>query len=115
MDFDYGDIITATDRKESAGRHPIVYIEKLGSGDDFIGAMLTSSGRFKDNLEMEGCHFGGGFTPKNPQFIVKYRFVKPSSWGPYTKVGYLTSDGLRFIEDNLSNIEPLDFENYRLQ
>ena len=34
-------------------------------------------------------------------------------WWPFDYVGRLTKDGIQFIEENLTNLEMIDFETYR--
>ena len=107
-----GDILEGIDRRPEAARHYIIALEEYHAGD-FVGAMLTSSDAYPENISMKPehirTHADDGtdckFQFKDTRFV-KGRFIKLESWGPFTKVGELTKEGLDFVETETKNIEP---------
>ncbi|HLT41765.1 MAG TPA: hypothetical protein VKZ95_03595 [Sphingobacteriaceae bacterium] len=89
--------------------------EYLGT-EDFHGIMLTTAGPEKgyDNIAMSSEHFEDNhqFKWKNSHFVNQL-FVKCRTWGEFFHVGRLTVDGISFIEDNLTNLDPMEFRHYR--
>ncbi|MFD2599207.1 hypothetical protein ACFSQ3_09605 [Sphingobacterium corticis] len=107
-----GFILKATENGRDEGYHPIVYIG--GHSDaDFLGAMITTSPYNGQNIKMEKAHFKDGFDLcyKN-SFLVKGRFIKPNKWGPFTKVGELTAEGLKFVVDQIQDCQNETFDEY---
>jgi hypothetical protein len=98
-----GDILRASDRRRIAGLHYIVFLEE-DNLTDFVGAMITTSS-MGDNIPMDASHFkildqnGQPFALTfNNSHLVNARLKKFHAWGPFTKVGELTAEGIRFVE-----------------
>lgn len=96
-----GDIVYG--RKYSDAKHPIVFIEDYDS-DFFIGAMLTSSDKFVDNIPLQPHFIEKYDENKHPyefQYkgtrIVKAKLLKKKEWIPFRKIGKLTDVGLNFV------------------
>src|SRR3989338_7260313 len=89
-------------RKGSDAIHPIVYL-RSHDRNFFIGAMLTTSSNYPDNILMKDAHFkkknltGGKFefSFSNTHFVAK-ALIKKEEWGPFKKVGELTDEGIKF-------------------
>lgn len=79
--------------------------------------MLTHSGPNKrfDNILMDKIHFEAGYeiTFSNTHFVNQL-FIKFQEWGPFYKRGRLTENGIEFIENELTNTEPISFNEYIL-
>lgn len=45
-------------------------------------------------------------------YLVLGRFIKPEKWGPFRKIGELSSAGLEFVKDSLKNLPMETFEEY---
>lgn len=111
-----GDIVFG--RKKSKAIHPIVYLR--GKDDNFfIGAMLTKSKNFSDNILMEKSHFeekdSRGSKYKfyfNNTHLVKTELIKKEEWKPFRKVGELTEKGIEFVESNIKKTSPILWEDY---
>lgn len=115
--FIQGDILEATDTSMTAGRHFIIFWSN-NHGLSFLGLMLTHSNE-KDNIELEASHINeeneSGKKYKfqwDDTFVVNQVFYKYDKWGPFTKIGELTTKGLKFINENISDNEPTSFSNY---
>ncbi len=116
MDFKKGDII----RGEQT-RHPFVFINQINN-ETFSGCMLTHSGpeRGYDNIELTEQHFekrdvnGTNYTFKYDRtFFVRTRLLKEGQWGPFSKVGQLTEQGIRLIDDKLKGFDPVNWHFYK--
>lgn len=116
--FQKGDVLYGTDRAKETALHPILYLE----GDmvsHFIGVMLTHSDRFEANKPLLPEHFithdeqGHEFAFKwDETHFVAVRLLKPSDWGPYSKNGQMTQEGIAVIEAQLPKMEPLLWDHY---
>ena len=111
-----GDIVFG--RKKSDAIHPIVYLREYDI-NFFIGAMLTKSNRYKDNILMLGSHFNkeGSKGRKykfnfNNTHLVKTELIKKDEWKPFKKVGELTGEGIKFVESNIKQTNPILWEDY---
>jgi hypothetical protein len=51
-----GDILAATDRRRVAGHHYIIYYDRINA-DEFLGAIITTSGNYPQNIPMLDEHF----------------------------------------------------------
>lgn len=113
-----GDILSGTKRGRDAAFHFIVFL----SGSDetsFIGAMLTSSNKYKDNVLMKEYHFSKTDSVGKPfefQFknthLVKRKFIKLECWGPFEKIGKLTLNGTKFVKSITDSTEPISWDDY---
>lgn len=119
MAFNKGDIVwvKSANRDPKKLRHPAVVWEYTDDESNFIGIMLTSAkpSKFFENISMEAGHFVEKMevTYSNTHFVDQL-FVKFQSWGPFHKAGALTTTGISFIENNLSQTEPMPFDHYIL-
>ena len=113
-----GDILKATKRGKKAGKHFIVYYE--GQDDlHFIGGMVT---HLDDalNVPMKALHFlthdnitGIDYEIKyDDSYLVKAKLMKFESWGPFTKVGQLSSEGIEFVEKTIGALSSETWEEY---
>jgi hypothetical protein len=96
--------------------HPaIVWDDKTSGDSDFTGIMLTKADAAKgyNNVTMAPEHFSTGFKIVYKQsHFVNQRFVKFASWGAFEKVGELTAEGIKFIEEKISTAPVIPFEIY---
>ncbi|KRD10034.1 hypothetical protein ASE21_09940 [Flavobacterium sp. Root901] len=112
-----GTILQATHRALTQGFHYIVYFE--GNPDqDFIGGMITHYNG-NGNVPMQPEYFE--INDKNDKafkvtydnsFLVVGKFIKPSQWGPYSKVGKLSEEGIQFLENIIGNLPFEPFAYY---
>lgn len=100
------------------GGHPIVYLRNQDK-NFFIGAMLTKSSNYPNNILMAEKHFkkknsAGGeykFFFSNTH-LVNTELVKRDEWKPFTKVGELTDEGIKFVESKIHDTNPVLWEEY---
>ncbi len=110
-----GDILYG--RKNTDAVHPIVYLRRRDE-NFFIGAMLTKSGNYTNNILMAEKHFKKidlngkkyEFRFKNTHFV-RAELIKKEEWRPFKKVGELTKEGIKFIESKISNKNPEFWED----
>ena len=114
LDHSKGEILRASKRRRSEGYHYILAWSDFDEGMDFTGIMLTTSTSYPDNIPMDISHFQQGteLDWHESQHFVNRLFVKFAAWGPFKNVGELTEQGIRFVEENLQDIEPVPFEEY---
>ncbi len=101
------------------GRHPIVYLRD-NDKNFFIGAMLTTSDDYPNNILMAEEHFKKE-DPKGEKYelffkgtyLIATELIKRDEWKPFRKVGELTDEGIRFVESKISNTKPKLWEDYR--
>jgi len=98
--FKVGDILLGTSRARAEARHRVVYLS--GSSENPVGVVLTHSNKFPCNIEMKPEHIESG-TDKEPQYFVAHQIQKLSEWGPYERIGNLSSQGVGFVIANLSH------------
>lgn len=118
MNWQKGDILEGTDRRREAARHYIIALEAHRLGN-FVGAMLTSSDVYPENISMKQEHVRTRaddetdfkFQFKNTHFV-KGRFIKLENWGPFTKVGELTKGGMNFVDAETKDLEPEPWDDY---
>jgi len=113
-----GDILKATRRGRNAGRHFIVYYE--GHDDlHFIGGMITHHDDSL-NVSMKASHFlvndnitGNEYEiTYDDSYLVKAKLMKFESWGPFTKVGQLSEEGIKFVENTIGGLVSETWEEY---
>ncbi|GMQ95302.1 MAG: hypothetical protein BMS9Abin13_415 [Patescibacteria group bacterium] len=116
INWDKGDILRG--REGTDARHPIVFLE--GRDDTyFIGAMITSSSKYKDNIPMLKEHFEKynrvgkrhDLYFKN-SYLVEAKLLKRLEWKPFRKVGRLTNKGITFVESTMREKYPMVWEEY---
>ncbi len=103
--------------------HRIVYLDNK---DDyyFIASMLTHSTdkKYPNNISLKSEHFEK-FDENNNKFefvfentyFVKLKLEKKIEWGPYSRMGKLTSEGIKFLEDQLKSLEPTEWRKYMVK
>lgn len=117
QEFKKGEILFASNRSKKAGMHPIVYWGDT-QGPLFYGLMLTHSTIY-DNIQLQKEHVQVS-TDSGEDYIFQYDeswivnqvFYKFDEWGPYSKVGALTPDGIHYLEENVSYKESMAFSEY---
>lgn len=117
-----GDILLPRDRVKRNNWlnglfHPaIVWNENYDGYTDFNGIMITHSPHSEifDNILMDSSHFE---TNHQIQFsnthFVNQLFVKFHMWGDFELVGRLTANGISFIENNLTEVQSVEFIKYK--
>tara|TARA_B100000780_G_C21004227_1_gene401907 strand:+ start:498 stop:863 length:366 start_codon:yes stop_codon:yes gene_type:complete len=108
-----GDILEATVKSRIAGYHYIVYYESI-SANEFAGTFISTDGSFEQNIKMIDNHFeeydenNELYDIRNDvSFLARAKLIKLESWGPFTKVGQLSNDGVEFLENNIGDLEPV--------
>jgi hypothetical protein len=98
--------------------HFIIFYDHL-NGKDFIGAMITSSNNYAENLQMnenqfqEFDEFGNKCTVVYKEsFLVPAKLHKIISMGPFELVGQLTEEGIDFVTKNIDNLPMVSWEEY---
>ena len=118
MAFEKGDIIWVDlqERHPSKLRHPaVIWSAAVDDESDFYGVMLTHSepSNQNDNILLTEEHFEEGHEVVfSKTHFVNQIFIKFQRWGPFYRGGRLTKSGIEFIEHNLTNTEPLSFDEY---
>lgn len=111
-----GDILKATDQRLNKGFHRIIYLSP-NSASDFIGAMVTH-GAVGDNILMDISHFVQSNQGTSYEFqfddtyLVQAKLLKFENWGPFTKVGQLSDEGIIFVNSIISKLRSETFRNY---
>jgi|SRR3990167_11493549 len=113
-----GDILKGKKGGRNKAFHFIVYLRN-NTADSFIGTVLTHSNKYKDNFLTKKEHFKEydpsgekyKFTFENTHIVGK-QFIKPRDWGPFSKVGELTKEGIRFVNSKINNNAPIYWDNY---
>ena len=121
MDRNIGDILEARDRSYEAGRHYVIFYDGYDD-NEFLAGVLTSTDNFPKNILMNESHFintdenGNDFkvTYKNSK-LVPAKLYKPENWGPFEKVGQLSTEGIVFVEEKIGHLEPEFWEKYILK
>lgn len=119
--FKKGDIIlpknevSRIDKLDGLYHPAIVWDIPFNGQRDFNGLMLTTSkpSPVFDNIAMNEEHFYNDFkiTYNNSHFVNQL-FYKFGSWGEFELVGRLTDEGLKFIDERLTNHTPIEFMKY---
>lgn len=110
-----GDILFG--RNGSGAIHPIVYLDEHDQ-NFFIGAMLTKSSNYTDNILMAEKHFKKRDLNNKYEFcfnnthLVNAQLIKKDEWKPFRKVGELTNEGIEFIKSKINDKEPRFWEDY---
>lgn len=95
--------------------HYIIYLGIYENNENsFLGAMLTTSTRYSENIQMDETHFetksetgkSWRVTYEN-SLIVGKQFIKSIEWAPFEKVGQLTEMGLHFVQSNVGHLFPV--------
>lgn len=108
-EFEKGDILQGAERGRQEAFHLVVYLD--GPSDAPRGVMLTSSNRYACNKLLQPGHVESGAMATG-QYFVAHRLQKLKEWGPYTKIGRLTVEGVDFIESELS-AGSIEWDEYR--
>ena len=110
-DFMKGDIILGARRGWKQARHPIIFFSK---SDDtfFIGAMITHSDQ-NSNMILFDEHFEDkGKLDDRPQFVVQQLLLKKRDWGPFVKIGKLSSAGIEYLLQHIADTKPTYWDDY---
>lgn len=98
--------------------HFIIFYEHQ-NGMDFIGAMITSSNYYAENLQMnenqfqEFDEFGNKCSVVyKDSFLVPAKLHKFHSMGPFELVGQLTEEGIGFVSLNIDNLPVITWQEY---
>ncbi len=109
MDFQPGDILRSKKTK-----HPIIFLDEIHV-DSFCGCIIThaSSSQYPENIKLARKHFldsdlqGKAFSIQWDQtYFVDVKLEKKKDWGPFTRQGKLSDEGLKFLHDYLNNKKP---------
>ncbi len=98
--------------------HYIIFIEHY-NGEDFIGAMISSTDCKGKNILMKESHFETKFEDgsdcmlgfKNSH-LVKAKLCKNLSMGPFELYGILSNLGIEFVIENIENTDLQTWEDY---
>lgn len=117
MNREKGDILHGEGEKAI---HPIVFYTDHDH-DSFVGLMITTEPGYKDNVLMQESHFEKVDESGNPYTIVfknshlvRAKFLKKQEWEPFDRVGKLTDEGVTFVESQVADKQPQDFDIYEL-
>lgn len=118
MTFQKGDILQGTNRGRNAAYHYIVYLgQSLNRA--FVGVILTTSDKWHNNVPLSEDFFERedefGKSHKvqyNNSHFMRVKLDKPADWGPYRKVGQITAAGVEFIENHISGMRPIPYQEY---
>jgi len=115
--FRKGDILLAANRSRVTAYHYIVYYETL-SDSEFAGTFISTDGSYEQNIEMSNNHFEeydnhGALYDVNydSSFLACAKLIKLESWGPFSKVGQLSNEGVEFLENTIGDLEPITWED----
>ena len=110
--FRKGDVIKPIKRTGLIHR-ALVWQDVYDGLSDFYGLMLTHSTKYDDNILMKYEHFieGMEFVFDDTHFVNQL-FLKYGYWGRFKKVGELSSAGISFVEEKLTNLNAIDFRRY---
>jgi hypothetical protein len=102
-----GDIIRG--RKTN---HPIIFLRQRNQ-DQFVGCILTHANDYQDNVELRPEHFltadenGNRFrTQHDNSYFVAIELIKEQEWGPFTKTGQLSPQGIEYVDNRLQVLDP---------
>ena len=105
-------------RRNSDAYHPIIFLSEIDD-DFFLGAMLTSSATYKDNILMDVSHFeihdhmGEEYVLQYKNtYLVKAKLIKKHEWSPFRKIGKLTAEGIAFVEEHIDTTHEKLWEDY---
>ena len=100
--------------KSKESYHPIIYWEKTGR-DEFIGLMITHATASQyGNLDLsDDSYFDEKKADFSKTFIVNALLLKPVDWlVGYTKIGQLSSKGIKYVETITDGIKPITWDIY---
>ena len=116
-----GDILSGHNNRNIRGipPHYIIYLGVDSQPDlFFLGGMLTTSAGY-GNIPLHSNHFeiydqnGHAwkitFHKSKGSFLVNQHFYKLVDWQPFTKVGQLSSEGLKFVREKIQSFPPTFF------
>src|SRR5690606_32681248 len=115
-----GDILEASNRAKNAGKHFIIFFD--GYDDtNFIGCMVTHL-ESDNNVKMYQSHFNktdnNGMNYKfqfdNTNLVIA-KLYKVESWGPFDKIGELTTEGITFVEQTIQELPAETWEEYLIR
>ena len=107
-----GDIIIGASRNRDASYHPIIYLGENSEDEiSFIGGMLTHSSEH-GNIILDDYHITITYDSNRPSYFVNNQLLKKSEWGPFQKVGQLTTEGISYVLSHIQQTEPQFWEEY---
>ena len=116
MEFNKGDILEGVKTV-----HPIAFLKKINE-ETFEGCMLTHAppNEKYDNIELKEEHFvrnkedGTNYkVTYDKTYFVKARLLKEGRWGPFKIEGRLSENGIKYLEDKLDSIKPINWHFYK--
>jgi len=102
--FKKGDVLLGQKRNFEEAYHPIVFI----NGPVFApsAVILTHSAKFPCNIKLSGKY------GLESSYFVAHLIEKLAEWGPYKKIGQLSTSDLILIEKHISNQSPITWAEY---
>lgn len=100
--------------------HYMIFLESRTS-TDFIGVMITTVDYNGRNIVMNDNHFLSHFSEEphgscritnQNSHLVQSKLLKIDDMGPFIKVGELSDSGIEFVEEQVKNIGPYEWEEY---
>ena len=100
--------------------HPIIYLREK-DGSYFIGCIITHSteNKYKNNVAFLPKHFETHDIKKNKfnvvyddSYFVSLELIKKMEWGPFNKVGKMTSAGIEYLEKYLAQGDSKEWRDY---
>lgn len=111
-----GDVLRGKEGSDAI--HPIVFLRDQDK-NFFIGAMLTTSDYYADNILMSETHFKKEYSNGKKcklcfkkTHLVNTELIKRDAWKPFVKVGELTDEGIKFVESKIGDKKPVLWEEY---
>ena len=111
--FVKGDIIMGEITK-----HPIIFLGSKNE-DEFYGCIITHSKGYENNIPLKEDFFLQKDDNKTQykiiydnSYLVKLKLNKKQEWGPFTKCGQLSNEGINYVNDNLKDLCLDDWVRY---
>lgn len=109
MNFTKGDILTGESNSFEEAYHPIIFLRDKND-DFFIGSFISHSKKH-GNVILLSSHFN--FLKNDDErtsYFAPFQLLKTKEWGPFTKIGELSADGIDYVESKLSDDAPFSFD-----
>lgn len=108
--FRRGDILVGDKRKYKQAYHPIVYMN--GSSQAPLAVIITHSPDYACNVLLKDSYTLGYKGVLKPSYFIAHLIQKLPEWGPYTKIGELTTADLNRIEQEVAGHPAITYEEY---
>lgn len=114
MNYNKGDIIQG---QHKDAYHPILFLKEKDC-TFFYGIMLTKAGNYDENIplpeqyivkEKGGTKFLFQYNHTN---FVNIKLLKKMEWQPFKKIGEVTTEGIKYIEENVTLDEARVWEEF---